>query len=107
MTADSRVKILDFGLAKLTAIEPSAAAVSTLPTVSAADAAQGAPDTLPGVVFGTVGYMSPEQVRGFPAIIGRHLLARRHPLRDAGGASRFPRRDGGRHDGRDPVGRPD
>ena len=67
VTADSRVKILDFGLAKLTAIEPSAAAVSTLPTVSAADAAHGAPDTLPGVVFGTVGYMSPEQIRGFPA----------------------------------------
>lgn len=59
VTGDGRVKILDFGLAKLTQPEPSAAALSTLPTTP--------PDTLPGVVLGTVGYMSPEQVRGLAA----------------------------------------
>ena len=53
--AGGRAKILDFGLAKLTEREPALAG-SVLPTK--------APDTSPGVVLGTVGYMSPEQVRG-------------------------------------------
>jgi dipeptidyl aminopeptidase/acylaminoacyl peptidase len=56
VTKDGRVKILDFGLAKLTRPEESSAAqasLSTLPSV-----------TDPGVVLGTVGYMAPEQVRG-------------------------------------------
>ena len=52
ITTDDRVKILDFGLAKLTS-DPSAA--NALETVS---------QTEPGAVLGTVGYMSPEQVRG-------------------------------------------
>src|SRR5262245_295927 len=55
VTMDGRVKILDFGLAKL---KPS--------QVGAVDTA--APTqrkiTDPGTVMGTVGYMSPEQVRG-------------------------------------------
>jgi eukaryotic-like serine/threonine-protein kinase len=52
---DGRVKILDFGLAKVVA--PTAPADSSVaPTVAAATAA--------GLVVGTVGYMSPEQVRG-------------------------------------------
>jgi Tol biopolymer transport system component len=59
VTTDGRVKILDFGLAKLTQAEPAAAALSALPTTR--------PDTLPGVVLGTIGYMSPEQVRGLAA----------------------------------------
>jgi len=50
------VKILDFGLAKLTQAEPAGAALSALPTTP--------PNTLPGVVLGTIGYMAPEQVRG-------------------------------------------
>jgi hypothetical protein len=59
ITTDGRVKILDFGLAKLTQAESSAAAVGVLPTTP--------PDTLPGVVLGTAGYMAPEQVRGLSA----------------------------------------
>ena len=55
LTKDGRVKILDFGLAKLTQADPGIAHTS-LPTVT-----QG---TEAGVVMGTAGYMSPEQVRG-------------------------------------------
>jgi Tol biopolymer transport system component len=54
LTRDGRVKILDFGLAKLTSPEKE----------SRTDAPTVARDTDPGVVMGTVGYMSPEQVRG-------------------------------------------
>ena len=54
VTRDGRVKILDFGLAKLTRPEG---------TVQS-DAATLAAQTEPGMVMGTVGYMSPEQVKG-------------------------------------------
>jgi len=59
VTTDSRVKILDFGLAKLTEQEPTALSVSALPTTP--------PLTLTGMVLGTIGYMAPEQVRGLAA----------------------------------------
>ncbi|HXW89597.1 MAG TPA: protein kinase [Terriglobales bacterium] len=54
LTKDGRLKILDFGLAKLTQTEPDEQA--SIATVS--------DGTEAGVVLGTVGYMSPEQVRG-------------------------------------------
>ena len=55
VTKDGRVKILDFGLAKL---DPAKAASTDGETVSLQ------PQSHPGHVVGTVGYMSPEQVRG-------------------------------------------
>ncbi len=53
ITKDGRVKILDFGLAKLTRPESITEAQTFAPTA--------AQDTSRGVVLGTVGYMSPEQ----------------------------------------------
>ena len=54
LNTDGFVKILDFGLAK---VAPSAGAEKT-------SAPTAAMETDPGVVMGTVAYMSPEQVRG-------------------------------------------
>ena len=53
LTRDGRLKILDFGIAKLTGSRDDG------PTFQMAA-------TEPGMVLGTVGYMSPEQVRGEP-----------------------------------------
>jgi serine/threonine protein kinase/tetratricopeptide (TPR) repeat protein len=55
LTSDGRVKILDFGLARLQpALSPQAA--TSAPT-----------ETASGTILGTAGYMSPEQVRGIEA----------------------------------------
>jgi serine/threonine protein kinase len=58
ITKDGRVKILDFGLAKFTDQQPSTEEHSKMATLD--------PGTRPGIVLGTVGYMSPEQIRNRP-----------------------------------------
>ena len=54
VTNDGRVKILDFGLARIV-------------TASSVDVPSGSTMTGAGTVLGTAGYMAPEQVRGEPA----------------------------------------
>ncbi len=64
LTADGRVKVLYFGLAKL--CEPSGADPLSSPTLSQTD---------PGAALGTVGYMSPEQVAGTAVTARSDLFA--------------------------------
>jgi len=57
LTSDHRVKILDFGLARVREPVEEEGETATLTPAG----------TVPGTVMGTMGYMSPEQVRGEPA----------------------------------------
>lgn len=58
VTRDNHVKILDFGIAKLIEAQTSSSASSEIDTAITLKHSQ------PGIVLGTVGYMSPEQARG-------------------------------------------
>ena len=81
VTPDGHLKILDFGLAHLTHAATASATVGSPPVTL---------ETTPGVIVGTVAYMSPEQVRGQPVdgesdlfslgIVLYELLAGRRPF---------------------------
>ncbi|MEX2015815.1 MAG: protein kinase [Candidatus Hydrogenedentales bacterium] len=60
ISAEGVVKVLDFGLAKFMQTPGSQPLLSNSPTLSVAG-------TIPGVILGTAGYMSPEQAKGYEA----------------------------------------
>ena len=59
LTADNKVKVLDFGLAKALDADTASADPANSPTLTLES-------TRAGVIMGTAGYMSPEQARGKP-----------------------------------------
>ena len=81
LTTDGRAKILDFGLARMTERASADGQSTTLQVTS------------PGMVLGTVGYMSPEQVRGRTADARSDLFALGAILFEMAGGRRAFARD--------------
>ncbi len=63
LTSDGPIKILDFGLSRFSHPQSSDSETATFDS------------TEPGIVMGTLGYMSPEQVRGLPAGSGSDIFS--------------------------------
>jgi serine/threonine protein kinase len=84
LTKDGLVKILDFGLAKQTGPISGGDEGSKLLTETG---------TSPGVVLGTVGYMSPEQAAGQPVDYRSDQFSFGSPLRDGDGQARVSERN--------------
>ena len=74
ITPAGKVKVLDFGIAKVQAGEVSSTSATSLTLDNS---------TLPGAILGTAQYMSPEQARGRVVDKRTHLVIRCGALRDA------------------------
>lgn len=75
LTRDGHLKILDFGLARQVASSGPEAQLTGADGATTRDRPESAGLTEPGMILGTAGYMSPEQVRGRPADFCSDLFA--------------------------------
>ena len=92
VTPERQVKVLDFGLAKL--IQPALKIRGRDPDASTLL-------TKPGMVMGTIAYMSPSRPAATSWTTGPTSSPRRRGVRDARGPAAVPRHVAGRNDARD------